>query len=364
MKQMKKWILPVLLFAFLLSAAATAATAAADKPVMKTVGPQGEDPVPYTALAPTDAQIASAKAKNLKAVLLLHETTDFTNALQAGVKDAFAKAGVNLMVTTDAEMDSNKQRTDIETSLALSPDILITLILDPVSGAVALKQAIDQGVHVALISNLPDGFVHGRDYAGIVTDDLFAMGEAVAEMMADKLGGKGKVALLYHDANYYVTNQRDRAVRAVLKERHPGIEVVVERGIANPSDGETLAGAILTQYPDIQAIYAPWDVIAEGVVAAARAAERPDLKVFTMDIGANNGLDLAKGGNIAGVVADLPYDLGVAVANMGVLAALGEKTPPFAVVPAIKIDKNTLIDGWRKSLNQDPPKEIMDILGK
>lgn len=354
---MRKWFVMALTLVF--CAAALAGDAA---PVMKTVGPKGEDPTPYTAIQPSDAQLAKAKEKKLKGVLLLHQTTDFTNALTAGVKDAFAKAGVNLMVVTDAEMDSNKQRTDIETSLALSPDILITLILDPVTGAVALKQAIDKGVKVALISNLPAGFEHGRDYAGIVTDDLFAMGQSVAEMMADKLGGKGKVALLYHDANYYVTNQRDQAVKNVLKARYPGIEIVVERGIANPADGETLAGAILTQYPDVKAIYAPWDTIAEGVVAAARAAERPDVMVFTMDIGANNGLDLAKGGNIAGIVADLPYALGEAVANVGVLAAIGEKTPPFVVVPAIKIDKANLRAAWKQSLNQEPPKEILDIV--
>lgn len=339
-------------------------TLGGDKPLMKTVGPQGEEPTPHTAVALTDAQKDAAKAKKFKAVLLLHQTTDFTNALQAGAKDAFKNAGVELVVTTDAEMDANKQRTDIETSLALNPDILITLILDPVTGAVALKQAVDKGVKVALISNLPQGFVHGKDYAGIVTDDLFEMGKAVAEMMADKLGGKGKVALLYHDANYYVTNQRDRAVKTVLQANYPGIEIVAERGIANPADGETLAGAILTQYPDVQAIYAPWDTIAEGVVAAARAAGRKDLKVFTMDIGANNALDLAKGGNMAGIVADLPYGLGEAVANMGILAALGEKTPAFVVVPALKIEKNNLLEAWKKSLNQEAPKEIKDVLAK
>ena len=118
----------------------------------------------------------------------------------------------------------------------------------------------------------------------------------------------------------------------------------------------------MTQYPEVQAIYAPWDTIAEGVVAAARAADRKDLMVFTMDIGANNGLDLAKGGNIAGIVADLPYALGEAVANVGILSAIGEQTPPFVIVPAIKIDKNNLVSAWKESLNREPPKEILDVL--
>jgi ribose transport system substrate-binding protein len=86
--------------------------------------------------------------------------------------------------------------------------------------------------------------------------------------------------------------------------------------------------------------------------------------IFTMDLGANNSLDMVKGGNIAGVVADLPYSIGETVANMGILAAMGEKTPAFVVVPAIKIDKDNLVESWNKSLNRNPPKEVMDVLGK
>ncbi|MCC8179525.1 MAG: substrate-binding domain-containing protein [Planctomycetes bacterium] len=333
-------------------------------PLMKTIGPQGEEPTPHTVLELTPAQIEAAKAKKLSGVLLLHETSDYTNGIQAGVKDAFARCGVKLLVVTDAEMDSNKQRTDIETALALNPDILITLVIDPVSGAVALRQAVDQGVKIALVDNHPNGFVHGRDYAGIVSDDLFNMGKSVAELMAEKTGGKAKVAWIYHDADFYVTNQRDQAVRTVLKAQYPEMEIITERGIANPDDGEVLGGAILTQFPQVNAIYVPWDTIAEGVVAAARAAERTDVKIFTMDLGANNSLDMVKGGNVVGVVADLPYSIGESVANMGILAAMGVETPPFVVVPAIKIDKDNLVESWNKSLNRNPPKEVMDLVKK
>ena len=354
---MKIWLAALVILA-------CATVRAGDAPLTRTVGPQGEAPTPHTVLELTPAQIEQAKAKKLKGVLLLHETSDYTNGIQAGVKDAFARAGVNLLVVTDAEMDANKQRTDIETSLALNPDILITLVIDPVTGAVALRQAVDKGVKIALVDNHPAGFVHGKDYAGIVSDDLYNMGKSVAEMMADKTGGKAKVAWIYHDADFYVTNQRDQAVRNVLKAEYPDMEIITERGIANPDDGEVLGGAILTQFPQVNAIYVPWDTIAEGVVAAARAAERKDVKIFTMDLGANNSLDMVKGGNVAGVVADLPYSIGESVANMGILAALGVDTPPFVVVPAIKIDKDNLVESWNKSLNRNPPREVMDLVGK
>jgi ribose transport system substrate-binding protein len=261
-------------------------------------------------------------------------------------------------------MDPNKQRTDVETSLALNPDIIISLVLDPVSGAAAFRPAIKRGVKLVFISNLPSGFVHPRDYAGIVTDDLFGMGRSIAELIGNTLNKKGKVALMYHDANYYVTNQRDQAVKTVLKRNYPSIEIVAEKGVANPNDGEAIASAIITQYPTINAIYAPWDSIAEGVVAATRAAGRKDIKVFTMDLGASNGLDMAKGGNMSGIVADLPFSMGETLAKMGANAILKHYTPPFVIVPAIKVTKRNIKEKWVESLKREVPKEILDVLNQ
>ncbi len=356
---MKKAISVLMLFVLVVAAAFGQAAQAS---LMKTLGPKGEEPTSYDKITISASEKSTIGARHLKAAILMHQSSDFSNALVAGAKSVFAAYGVEVVVTTDAEMDSNRQRTDIETALALKPDIIVTLVIDPVSGAVALRKAIDQGVKVVLISNLPNDFVHGRDYAGIVTDDLFGMGNAVAEMMGSTLGGKGNVALIYHDANYYVTNQRDRAVKTVLQARYPGIKIAVEKGIANPNDGEAIASAIITQNPNVTAIYAPWDTIAEGVVAAARAAGRKDIKVFTMDLGANNAMDMVKGGNIAGIVADLPYSLGETLARMGALSAIGVKTPPFVVVPAIKVDKSNIREMWKKSLNRDAPKEVLNAL--
>lgn len=328
----------------------------------ETKGPLGENPTDYTAVTLTADQEAQVKAGSFKVAILMHESSDWVNAVIAGAKEKFSQLHMEVVAVTDAGQDPNKQRTDIETTLALKPDVIITLVLDPVSGSVALKQAIDKGVKVVLISNLPANFVHGKDYAGIVTDDLFQMGKSVAQMIGDSLGGKGEVALMYHDANYYVTNQRDLAVEAVLLRDYPGIKIVAKRGIANANDSETLANAILTQYPNVKAIYAPWDVLAEGVVAAARTAGNKGVQVFTIDLGANNVMDMAKGGNMKGVVADLPFVLGETLAKMGALSVLGVETPAFVTVPAIKIDRTNLSTEWKHSLNRALPNEILSAL--
>lgn len=335
-----------------------------DKPLMKTVGPQGELPVSHKTVVLDKKSIQQVRKKEYKAAILMHTSSDFSNALIAGVEDVFKQLNIKVVVNTDAEMDSNKQRTDVETALALNPDLIISLVIDPVSGAEAFRPAIKRGVKLVFISNLPIGYKHGRDYAGIVTDDLFGMGKAVAEQIAENLNGKGNVALMYHDANYYVTNQRDRAVKTVLKQNYPGIRILTEKGIANPNDGEMIASAIMMQNPTIQAIYAPWDSIAEGVVMAARASGRRDVKVFTMDLGASNALDLVKGGNMAGIVADLPFEMGQTLARMGAKSLLGQKTPPFVVVPAIKVNKKNIQEKWQESLNRPAPREVLKALKK
>lgn len=326
--------------------------------VYETVGPMGESPTNYEDVYLSSDDKAAVKAGAYKAAILMHTSSDWTNAVVAGAKDMFAELGVEVVAVTDAGFDPNKQRTDVETTMALDPDIIVTLVLDPVSGSVALKQAIDKGIKVVLISNLPSDFVHGQDYAGIVTDDLFQMGEATAQMIGESLNGEGEVALMYHDANYYVTNQRDQAVEAVLNRDYPGISIVTKKGIVNPSDGDVIASAILTQFPKVDAIYAPWDTIAEGVVAGVRAAGRDDVGVYTMDLGANNAMDLVKGGNMKGMVADLPYVLGETLAKMGSLSAIDKDTPAFVTVPAIKVDKENIETQWERSLNRPLPNDV------
>ncbi|EKO3582113.1 substrate-binding domain-containing protein [Vibrio metschnikovii] len=328
----------------------------------ETKGPNGERATPHTAVQLTDVEKDSVRAGQYTAAILMHSTSDWSNALIEGARDKFADLNIRVVAVTDAEFNANKQKTDVETTMAMKPDILISLVVDPVSGAAAFRPAVEQGSKLVLISNLPRGFVHGKDYVGIVTDDLAQMGKIAADLIADAVSEKGKVGFIYHEANYYVTNQRDQATLANLQQHYPNIEVVAKRGIANANDGEVIASAMITQYPDIKAIYAPWDSIAEGVVAATRAASRRDIKVITMDLGAANALDMARQRNVAGIVTDYPYDLGQTLARMGALAKLEQPTPPFVTVGASAVTRENLLEAWQQALRRPAPEAVQRAL--
>ena len=131
---------------------------------------------------------------------------------------------------------------------------------------------------------------------------------------------KGKIGVIYHEADFFVTRQRYEGFRTTIARDYPGISIVETRGIAGPDfagDAQNVANAMLSKHPDLAGIWAVWDVPAEGVLAAARAAGRNDLKVATEDLGKNVAIALAKNQLVVGLGAQLPYDQGVTEANAG-----------------------------------------------
>lgn len=328
----------------------------------QTVGPNGETATPSAEITLSDAEFSSLKEKGLKAALLWHTSSDFINAVSAGATDEFAKAGVKIAVTTDAGFDAARQRSDIETALTAEPDIILALPLDPVTSAAAFREAVENDTKLVFLSNLPSDYKHGTDYAAIVTDDLFAMGKQAADALATEIGGKGKVGWIFHDATYYVTNQRDNAFKTTIENDYPGIEIVAEQGITDPARAEELANAMLLQNPDLDGIYVTWAEPADGVLAALRANGNKHTKIVTLDLSEPVAIDMVRDGNVTAIVADKAYELGRAMAATGLKAILGEETPPFIVAPALTVKKENVLDGWKESLNRDAPDSIIKMM--
>lgn len=332
---------------------ATAATA-------ETVGPGGESPTLSSEVTLTDAEVAKIKEMKATAALLWHTSSDFVNAVTAGAKDEFARLGIEVVAETDAGFDSAKQMSDIETVLAKKPSIILALPLDPTTSAQAFKPAVESGVKIVLLSNVPAGYVQGKDYVGIVTDDLFQMGKQAADALAAAIGKKGKVAWIFHDAQYYVTNQRDNAFKATIEKDYPDIEIVAEAGIADPARAEEIANALLTKNPDLDGIYVTWAEPAEGVLAALRSAGNTKTKIVALDLSEPLALDMVKDGNVAALTADKAYELGRTMAAVGGYGLIGKAAPAFAVAPAITVTKANVADGWQQSLNRAPPQSVLD----
>ncbi|QPC89375.1 substrate-binding domain-containing protein [Mesorhizobium sp. INR15] len=325
-----------------------------------TVGPNGEKPTPSSDLKLTDAEVAKLKEGKFTAALLWHTSSDFVTAVSAGATDEFTRLGIKVVATTDAGFDSAKQLSDVETVMAKSPSAILALPLDPVGSAKAFQAAKEKGIKLVFLSNVPAGYKQGTDYVSIVTDDLFQMGKQAADQLAKALGNKGKVAWIFHDAQYYVTNQRDNAFKSTIENDYKDIKIVDSKGIADPARAEEIAQGLLTKTPDLDGIYVTWAEPAEGVLAALRSAGNTKTKIVTLDLSEPVALDMVKGGNVTGIVADKAYELGRAMATDAAYGLLGKEAPAFVVAPAITITKENVADGYKQSLNRDAPKSVID----
>ena len=82
-----------------------------------------------------------------------------------------------MVAQTDAGFDAARQQSDVETVLARNPSIILSLPVDPTTAAAVYDPALEAGVKLAFVDNSPAGYEHGRDYAAVVSDDLFQMGK-------------------------------------------------------------------------------------------------------------------------------------------------------------------------------------------
>jgi ribose transport system substrate-binding protein len=333
------------------------------KSTVLSTGPNGEKPSPASALKLSTSELQQIKDKHATAAIVLHYGgNDWSTAQVDGLKNQLAKMGIRVIAVTDANFKPEKQVSDIETVLAKKPDIIISIPTDPVATAAAYRKAERQGVKLVFMDNVPKGFVPGKDYVSVVSADNYGNGVASAHLMAEQLKGKGKIGIVFHEADFFVTKQRYIAFKKTIADDYPGIKIVAQQGIAGPDfagDAEKVASAMLTKNPDLNAIWAVWDVPAEGVLAAARANGRNNLDVTTIDLGQNVAIDMAQGGPIKGLGAQRPFDQGVAEATLAGYGLLDKKAPPYVAVNALPVTPKNLATAWQTVYHQGLPAKVV-----
>lgn len=327
-----------------------------------STGPNGEEATASEEITLSDQEVEQIKSKNARAAIVMHYGgNDWARGQIDGLKNQFKKMGIEVIATTDANFKPEKQVSDIETVMAKKPDIIVSIPTDPAATADAYKKASAEGVKLVFMDNVPNGFQAGKDYTSAVSADNYGNGVASAHMMASELGGQGKIGVIFHSADFFVTKQRYEAFKKTIKEEYPDIEIVEEQGIGGPDfsgQAEGAASAMLTKSADLNGIWAVWDVPAEGVMAAARTAGRTDLTVTTIDLGLPVAIELASDGIVKGLGAQRPFDQGVTEAKLAGYALLDKEAPPYVAVPSLPVTGDNVLEAWKTVYHQAPPEDL------
>lgn len=333
---------------------------ASDIGQIKSVGPNGEIATPASLIKLTDEEIEEIKAGNYKAAISFHYGgNDWSASQLQGLRDTFAKLDIEIVGVTDADFAPEQQVSDLETLMALNPDILISIPTDPTATADAFQRIADAGVKIVFMDNVPEGFTAGDNYVSCVSADNYGNGVIAADLIGEALGGKGKVGVVYFDVDFFVTNQRLEAFEKTMADKYPEIEIVTKMPFQDTNDCSQVTDAMITQYPNLDAIFAHWDVPAEGVLSSLRAAGMNDVVVSTIDLGNNIAKEIAEG-NVIGLGAQLPYDQGVTEATLAAYALFGKDTPPYVAVPAKRVDNSNIIEAYEQVYYVSAPDWLVE----
>lgn len=331
---------------------------------IKSTGPNGEAAVLATELSLTDEEIAQIQEGNYTAAISFHYGgNDWSSAQQKGLEDTFKKLGIEITAITDANFSAEKQVSDLETIMAKKPDILVSIPTDATSTANAYQRVADSGTKIVFMDNVPSGFSAGENYVSCVSADNYGNGLIAADLIGEALGGKGKIGIIYYDVDFFVTNQRLEAFEKEMAEKYPEIEVVSKMGFQDENGCDVVADAMITQNPNIEAMFVHWDIPCEGALSALRAAGRDDILLSTIDLGNNIAKEIAEG-NVLGLGAQLPYDQGVAEATLAAYALLGKEAPAYVAVPAKRVEKSNLLEAYQDVYHTEAPDTIKNAMTK
>jgi ribose transport system substrate-binding protein len=173
------------------------------------------------------------------------------------------------VVVSDAAQDNSKQVADVENFLTQKINLLIISPNEAKPLTAVVKKAYDQGIPVIVL----DRKVEGDAYTAFIGGDNVAIGKAAGEYYAKTLLPEGgKIIEISGLPGSTPAAERAKGFRDGIAG-NPKIEIIASQ----PGDwlrekGQSVADALLKAHPDIKAIYAHNDPMAEGAYLAAKAA--------------------------------------------------------------------------------------------
>ncbi|HMZ18305.1 MAG TPA: substrate-binding domain-containing protein, partial [Blastocatellia bacterium] len=199
-------------------------------------------------------------------------TNFFWQAVKSGADTAGKETGVKIYWKGPAvENDVSSQINVVEDAITSRVDAIAIAPAHRDSLIAVLERAQREGIPVTIF----DSGIGTEKYVSYVATDNLQGGVMAAERMGEKLGGKGKVAVLGLKAGSVSTDERERGFQDTIKQKFPGIQIAAfQFGEGNRSVSIDRATDILTAHPDLNGFFASNE---PSTVGAAQAVKQKGL---------------------------------------------------------------------------------------
>ena len=258
----------------------------------------------------------------------------FWQSVHAGAEAAAKESNVEVAWNGPAqETDYTGQINIVEDAINRRVD---GIVLAP-SHRDALVPVVERAQREGIPVTIFDSGIGTENYVSYVATDNRQGGVVGAERLAEKLGGKGRVAILGVKAGSVSTDEREEGFQQTIKQKYPGIEIVAfQYGEADRAKSLDRASDILTAHPDLDGFFASNESSTVGAVQAIKQKGLAGKVVLVGFDSSPNLIDDLKAGAIDSLVLQNPYKMGYEAVK-GMVAKLDGQQPPKKVDTGVKL---------------------------
>ncbi len=272
---------------------------------------------------------------------------DYFQQWEMGAEKQAAAIGFQMQVY-DAQADNAKQATDMQTAMnsgvaGIIVDHGLTSTMVPL-----INQAIAKGIPVVVydVDGTQPPVVHtDQSDADMATKDLTLMAQTIPD--GAKIGYVNALGIAPLD-------RRNAVFQQFVKQHNWNVEFFVGKFTnAVATDNQVLVDAALKAHPDVQAIFAPYDELTKGTVAAViNNGLQKQIKVFGIDV-SNADIQVMTAANspwVATATTD-PAGVGAAVVRTMALKLAGSTTTEV-MFPASLVTQQFLLQNNIQNMDQ------------
>ncbi|MBR2765115.1 MAG: sugar ABC transporter substrate-binding protein [Blautia sp.] len=274
------------------------------------------------------------------ALLQAHQLNAFQIGITEAAEAAAKELGVELKVLS-SDQDAYTQISQIEQCVAEEYDAILFEPVDPDALGDAAKAAADEGV---IMVNIVSACTDWQDYgiAVLSCGDNVTAGETEMKAVAEKLEGKGNIAILTGPSGDSGGLQRLEGYENILKD-YPDIVQVVEPADCgwDTASAQSTVESWLSAY-ELDAIVCENDGMAVG---AGNAAGKDSGIIITGVDGTPDGFEAIKDGRMTGTVSQNGGEMAANGLNAAVILLNGEELETNELITMNTwIDKENIAD--------------------
>ena len=182
----------------------------------------------------------------------------------------------------DPHFDPQKQVQMIEDCITRKPDVVAINAVDPAAVVPAIKKAYEAHIPVVMVNadTTAEGKKYTVTYVGVASVEQGHI--AGVQFAQDYKGKTPNIVVLLGKPGQTDTVNRIAGFKAALAEAGEKVHILAEE----PTDWDkdkalTAMQALLTRYPNIDAVYSEDDTMSIAAMQAIKAAGRPDIKIYS-----------------------------------------------------------------------------------